>query len=252
MAFKLAYSSLRWQTPDLEQVLGLMKKTGWEGWEVRQSLDWLGSAKRVKTISDRMGVPVAVVCGGGISLDNNQDMKERNKRRIDFTAEVEADTFMFMGAGRPYGRLVTDDEIKALADLSDELADYAAQYNLDVCYHIHTGTTVDSRSELERLMLLMRRAQLCIDVSHAAFWEYDPAQSIRDFKDRLVYVHLQDYKGYRFVELGEGGLLDFAASMKTLEEIGYNRWITVCPSQSDRSDEEKMRRDRDYLRQLGY
>lgn len=98
----------------------------------------------------------------------------------------------------------------------------------------------------------MRRSQLCIDVSHAAFWEYDPAQSIRDFKDRLVYVHLQDYKGYRFVELGEGGLLDFSASMKALEEIGYNRWITVCPSQSDRSDEEKMYRDRDYLRQLGY
>jgi sugar phosphate isomerase/epimerase len=252
MAFKLAYSSLRWQTPDLEQVLGLMKETGWDGWEVRQSLDWLGSARRVKSISDRMGVPVAVVCGAGIALDNGQEMKERNKRRIDFAAEVEADTFMFMGAGRPYGRPPAEDEIKALADLSDELADYASQYRLDVCYHIHTGTTVDSREEWELLMRLMRRAQLCIDVSHAAFWGYDPAQAIRDFRDRLVYVHLQDYLGYRFVELGEGGLLDFAASMKALEEIGYTRWITVCPSQSDRPDGEKMRRDRAYLRRLGY
>ena len=252
MAFKLAYSSLRWQTPDLESVLGLMKETGWDGWEVRQSLDWLGSAKRVKTISDRMGVPVAVVCGAGITLDGNHDMKERNKRRIDFAAEVEADTFMFMGAGRAYGRPATDDEILALADISDELAAYAEQYDLEVCYHIHTGTTVDSREEWEKLMRSMKKASLCIDVSHSAFWNYDPAQSIRDFRDRLVYVHLQDYKGYRFVELGEGGLLDFKAAMQALEEIGYDRWVTVCPSQSDRPDEEKMRRDRAYLRELGY
>lgn len=252
MPFKLAYSSLRWQTPDLEQVLGMMRETGWEGWEVRQSLDWLGSARRVKSISDRMGVPVAVVCGTGIALDGNREMKERNKRRIDFAAEVEADTFMFMGAGRPYGRPSSDDEIKALADLSDELADYASQYDLDVCYHIHTSTTIDSREEWEALMRAMQKAQLCIDVSHAAFWGYDPAQSILDFRDRLVYVHLQDYKGYRFVELGEGGLLDFAAAMQALKDIGYNRWVTVCPSQSDLPDEEKMRRDRAYLRKLGY
>ena len=252
MAFKLAYSSLRWQTPDLEQVLGLLKETGWDGWEIRQSLDWLGSAKRVKSISDRIGVPVALVCRTGLTPDGNHEMKERNKRRIDFAADVEADTFMFMGAARPYGRPSTEDEIKTLADLSDELAVYASQYNLDVCYHIHTTTTVDSREEWERLMRLMQKAQLCIDVSHSAFWGYDPAQSIHDFKDRLAYVHLQDYKAYRFVELGEGGLLDFAASMKALEEIGYDRWVTVCPSQSDRSDEEKMRLDRAYLRHLGY
>ncbi|MBI4551797.1 MAG: sugar phosphate isomerase/epimerase [Candidatus Latescibacteria bacterium] len=252
MPFKFAYSSLWWQTPDLEVVLRQMKEAGWAGWEVRQSLDWLGSAKRVKTISDRAGVPVAVVCGTGIALDGNTEMKERNKRRIDFAAEVGADTFMFMGAGRPRGRPTSDAEINALAELSDEFAEYAAQYRLDVCYHIHTSTTIDSREEWEKLMRAMKKSQLCIDVSHSAFWGYDPARAIRDFRDRLVYVHLQDYKGYRFVELGEGGLLDFAAVMRTLEEIGYNRWITVCPSSTDLPDDEKMRRDRAYLRRLGY
>ena len=252
MGFKLGYSGLRWSTPDLDLILAQLKETGWDGWEIRQSLDWLGSASRVKSVSDRAGVPVAVVCGTGISLDNDHEMLERNKRRIDFAADVEADTYMFMGAGRPYGRTSTTDEIQALADLSDEFADYASQYDLDVCYHIHTSTTVDSRAEWELLMRLMKRAQLCIDVSHSAFWHYDPAQSIRFFRDRLVYVHLQDYKDYRFVELGEGGLLDFGAAMKSLEEIGYDRWVTVCPSQSDIPDEEKMRRDRAYLRKLGY
>ena len=107
MKFKLGFSGLRWQTPDLDEILGQLKETGWDGWEIRQSLDWLGSASRVRAISDRAGVQVAVVTGGGISLDGSHEMKERNKRRIDFAADVEADTFMFMGANRPYGRSST-------------------------------------------------------------------------------------------------------------------------------------------------
>lgn len=252
MGFKLGYSGLRWQTPDLDQVLSELKEAGWEGWEVRQSLDWLGSASRVKSISDRAGIPVAVVAGGEITLNGDSEMIERNKRRIDFAADVEADTFMFMGAARPYGCSSTSNDILQLADLADKFADYAAQYKLDVCYHIHTSTTVDSREEWEFLMRSMKQSKLCIDVSHSAFWHYDPAQSIRDFKDRLVYVHLQDYKDYRFVELGEGGLLDFGEVMTALEEVEYSRWVTVCPSQSDLPDKEKMRRDRAYLRKLGY
>ena len=63
MKFKLGYSGLRWTTPDLDYILSQLKETGWDGWEIRQSLDWLGSASRVKKISDRAGIPVAVVTG---------------------------------------------------------------------------------------------------------------------------------------------------------------------------------------------
>ena len=61
MAFQLGYSSLRWQTPDLPKVLGQMKAAGWEGWELRQSLEFLGSPERVRKICDDAGMPVAVV-----------------------------------------------------------------------------------------------------------------------------------------------------------------------------------------------
>ena len=41
MEFSLAYSTLYRQSPDLEKELTLLKKSGWLGWETRQSLDWL-------------------------------------------------------------------------------------------------------------------------------------------------------------------------------------------------------------------
>ena len=110
--------------------------------------------------------------------------------------EVGADCFMFMGAGKPNDRPIDDSDLAKLADVSEEWADYASRYALDVCYHIHTNTTVDSIEDWAKYMSLLRKCKLCIDVSHAALWEFDPVKAIRRYRDVLVYVHLQDYSGY--------------------------------------------------------
>ena len=251
MPFKIGYSSIKMNNPDLSKALGQMREIGWEGWEARSPLDWLGTPSRVRRICEEEGMPIAVVTGSGISLDNDWAMKERNKRRIDFAAEVEADNFMFMGAGRT-PTPTSDEDITALAALSDELADYASQYNLDVCYHIHTLTTIDSREDWEQLMAKMKTCKLCIDVSHSVFWGYDPVASLKDFQDRLIYVHLQDWLRYSWVELGEGELVDVPACLKTLDEIGYDRWVVTCPGDTQRTEEEKMKMNREYLRSIGY
>ncbi|MDP6114924.1 MAG: sugar phosphate isomerase/epimerase [Planctomycetota bacterium] len=252
MSFKMGFSSIKWQNPDLEKVLTQVREAGWEGWEIRPSLDWLGTPSRIRRICDQTDMPVACVTGSGISLDNDWAMKERNKRRIDFAAEVEAENFMFMGAGRPKHAPTPAEDITALAELADELADYASQYDLEVCYHIHNLTTVDSRAQWESLMSQMKRARLCIDVSHSAFWDYDPVESIKDFQDRLIYVHLQDWKLDRWVELDEGELVDVPACLKALEEIGYDRWVVTVPGDTQQSDQEKMVVNREYLRSVGW
>jgi inosose dehydratase len=263
MDFKLGYSTLRWQTPDLEPLLTQIKAAGWDGWEARQSLDWLGTPKQVRQICNNVGLPVAVVTARGLPIDKNWGQMEMNKRRIDFAAEVEADCFMFMGAGKPKDRPVNDADIAALAEVSEDWAEYAAQYGLEVCYHIHTNTTVDSIGDWAKYMSLLKKAKLCIDVSHAALWGYNPVEAIRRYKDQLIYVHLQDYSRASgggespyevdWVDVGSGTAMDFPAIMKTLEQIGYNRWVTACPGQvEERSDEERMRVNREYLQGLGY
>ena len=46
--------------------------------------------------------------------------------------------------------------------------------------------------------------RLCMDMSHAVHWGYDPVQAVRDFAARIAYVHLHDFKDGQTVELGEG------------------------------------------------
>ncbi len=263
MSFKFGYSTLRWKTPDFEPLLLQLKESGWDGWEMRQSLDWAGTPARVRRICNNVEMPVIVVTGQSLPIDKDWERMEINRRRMDFAAEVGADCFMFMGAAKPKNRAINDGDIAALADVSEEWAEYAAQYNLEVCYHIHTNTTIDSIEDWAKYVTLLRKCKLCIDVSHVALWGGNPVESILRYKEHLIYVHLQDYANYsgdkdtnwkvNWVDVGAGTEIDFPGIMRTLEEISYNRWITACPGQvENRSDEDRMKVNRTYLRQLGY
>lgn len=49
------------ETADLEKALAELKATGWDGWECRLPLGWMGSVKRMQRVCDDAGVPMAVV-----------------------------------------------------------------------------------------------------------------------------------------------------------------------------------------------
>ena len=174
-------------------------------------------------------------------------------------------------AGRVFDhmtRAVRDDDIKAAADGAEAWAEYAAPSGLELSYHIHTNLLVDSVEDWKTYMSYLNKAKLCIDVSHAQLWGYDPVESLRDFQSQLNYVHLQDYSstsrrddGYYlpvWVDVGQGQNCDFPAIKDVLEEINFKRWVTACPGepipgQEDPiSEAKRSKRMVDYLRGIGY
>ena len=251
MSFPLAYSSLHWKTPDLRRDLARLREAGWEGWEARQSLDWLGSARRVDRICRDVGVRVAAVCGPNVTLDPSDPTQEINKRRIEFASELEVPTFMTKGPGR-LDRPTTDDDLDRMAAVYEDLAAYAEPLGVTATFHPHINHVVDSTDEWQRFMPKLHRCHLCLDMSHIVHWGYDPVQAVRDYPDRIAYVHLHDHKDGRNVELGEGPMCDYPAFMKALEDVGFSGWVTVCPGQSGRTEAEQMRINREYLKGIGY
>ncbi|MEZ4861020.1 MAG: sugar phosphate isomerase/epimerase [Caldilineaceae bacterium] len=265
MSFKLAVSTLRWKNPDLEPCLAALKEAGWEGWECRLPLDWLGTPQRLRRICENVGLPMVVYTAGGSPDDRDFENVERNKRRMEFAAEVGADCFMYMNGKKPEGRPVTKGDIKAAAEGAEQWAEYAAQFGLELSYHIHTNLLVDSIEDWKTYMSLLDKAKLCIDVSHAELWGYDAVESLRDFQHQLNYVHLQDYASTSrradgfydpvWCDVGEYANVDFAGVRAVLEEIGYDRWVTavsgvpiVDPLSEAKRSKEMVR----YLRGLGY
>ena len=229
MSFRLGYTTLRWKNPDLEPALDELKRAGWDGWECRLPLDWLGTPQRLRRVCQDAGMPMVVYTASGSPDVRDFENVERNKRRMEFAAEVGADCFMYMNAGKPSGHTVSADEIKAAADGADAWAEYAAQYGLELSYHIHTNMLVDSVEDWQRYMADLKKAKLCIDVSHAQLWGYDPVASIRDFQSQLNYIHLQDYSSTSrradgfylpvWVDVGQAEKVDFGAVRAVLRRF---------------------------------
>ncbi|GIV78154.1 MAG: sugar phosphate isomerase/epimerase IoIE [Litorilinea sp.] len=268
MPFKLSYSTLRWKSPDLEPALEALKEAGWDGWECRLPLDWLGTPQRLRQICRNADMPLAVYTAQGSPDQRDYEHVERNKRRMEFAAEMEVDCFMFMNGRKPEGRPVTRDDIIAAAEGAEAWAEYAAQFGLELSYHIHTNLLVDSIEDWRTYMAHLRKAKLCIDVSHAQLWGYDPVEAIRDFQDQLNYIHLQDYASTSrredgfylpvWCDVGESQNVDFPAIRAALEEIGFNRWVTACPGQPIPGQDDPLSEARrsarmvEYLRGIGY
>jgi sugar phosphate isomerase/epimerase len=268
MAFKLAYSTLRWKNPDLEPALAALKEAGWDGWEGRLPLNWLGSPKRLRQICRNTDMPLAVMTASGAPDNRDYENVELNKRRMEYAAEVECDCFMYMNGPKPEGRPVTNDDIKRSAEGAEAWAEYAAQFGLELSYHIHTNLLVDSIEDWKTYMSYLDKAKLCIDVSHAQLWGYDPVESIRDFNDQLNYVHLQDYSSTSrredgfympvWVDVGQAEKVDFPAVRQMLEEIEFKRWVTGCPGQpipgqdDPISEARRSQRMVQYMRGIGY
>jgi sugar phosphate isomerase/epimerase len=117
-------------------------------------------------------------------------------------------------------------------------------------------------------MSYLHKARLCIDVSHAALWGYDPVQSLHDFRSQLNYVHLQDYSestrredGYylpKWVDVGQAQNVDFPGVRQALLDIGYNRWVTAVPGEAVPGQEDAVSEARrskrmvEYLRGIGF
>ena len=133
MSLKFSYSTLGWRNPDLEPALTELKAAGWDGWECRLPLDWLGSPNRLRRVCENTGMPMVVytasgspdspsaqtssLCSGTINRDWAHT--ELNKRRMEYAAEMEADCFMFMNGGKPADRPVNEDDIKAAVEAAE-------------------------------------------------------------------------------------------------------------------------------------
>lgn len=268
MSFKLGYSTLRWRNPDLEVALEELGKAGWDGWEGRLSLDWLGTPARLRRICENTGMPLLVYTADGSPDTRDPVLVERNKRRMEFAAEMNVDCFMFMNAAKSPDHEATQDELRAAADGAEEWAEYAQQFGLELSYHIHTNMVVDNIDDWRTYMGYLDKAKLCIDVSHAQLWGYDPVQSIIDFQSQLNYIHLQDWSstsqredGYYlpvWCDVGVHENVDFPAIRDALQDIGYRRLVTACPGEppaegADAVSEAKRSKGMaDYLRGIGY
>ncbi len=159
--------------------------------------------------------------------------------------------------------------IREIAELS------WATYGVRTVIHPHAGGHIEFADEVARIAadIPASVAGLCIDTGHTHYAGMDPVATLRQYADRIDYVHFKDIDAavfdrvlgqrIRFFEAcGQGvmcpigrGTLDYDGIRQTLTDIGYQGYITVEQERDPRhtgSVLADVQASRDFLRGVGF
>lgn len=282
---------LEGKAPDYVQVLNEIVETGYEGTELGdwgfmptdpqklseeihgRNLKLLGAFVPValkKPECHQPGIEVAVrtarlmaAVEGDLPFiilaDENGSIPERTKNAGRVTPE--------MGLSDAEWQIFAEGAEKVAAAVKKETG-------LRTAFHHHCAGYVETPDEIEKLMSLTDPdiLGLVFDCGHYRFGGGDPVEGLKKYGKRVWHFHFKDYhpefgkqgiqEGWDyfksvsagvFCELGKGNV-NFPALLEELNKIGYEGWGVVeqdvLPGMG--KPKESAKRNREYIRSLGY
>lgn len=166
--------------------------------------------------------------------------------------------------------IFTDAQWDSLVAGLNKLGAMAKARGMQLCYHHHMGTGVQTRAEVDRLMAATDPScvHLLLDTGHLAWSGDDPLEMARAHAKRIRHVHLKDIRpdvtargtagSLSFQEsIMEGaftvpgdGAIDFRPILQTLADADFSGWLVVEAEQDPARANplDHARKARDYLR----
>jgi inosose dehydratase len=165
---------------------------------------------------------------------------------------------------RPAGREASADDYRRMGWALSELGRRTADIGVTLALHPHMGALSQSPADIRRVMDASdsRLVRLELDVAHYAQGGGDPAEAVRSYAGRLLFLHIKDVESpvpgrgpesYRFVELGRGRV-NLPSVFDALKGIGFDGWAVVELDEvpdGARSPKESAEISKKYLRGLG-
>lgn len=170
---------------------------------------------------------VAVYSGGNyIFEDVLDDELWRAQQAAALAAEFGAE-HLVVGGGAQRAGGIREEDYTSLARNLDKVADLAERHGLTAHFHPHLGTIAETPEQIARIFD-HSRIQFCPDTAHLAAGGGDPVALIKQYAERISYVHLKDWRAdpFAFLPLGQGEL-NFADMMQALKEADFDGWITT-------------------------
>lgn len=146
--------------------------------------------------------------------------------------------------------VLSDKEMKAFGEKVEELAVFCADQGIDLVYHHHMGTVVETLEEIDAFMAATGPAtKLLFDTGHCYFGTKgeDPAPVLKKYIGRVGHFHAKNVRpavmndirtnGKSFMDGVRGGVftvpgdeeggIDFAPLLQILKNADYKGWIVI-------------------------
>lgn len=191
--------------------------------------------------------------------ENEQAFIKHRDRLFDLGAKVivvseqgnsvqgEIDTPVF--AGKPY---FDENQWQDVIQGLEKYGDLAQQKNMEIVYHHHMGTGIQTESEIDYLMENTdpRKVSLLFDTGHLVLSGENPIRIYKKYQKRIKHIHFKDVRKNQaditkneqrsfldsvkagvFTVPGDG-MIDFNPIWKEIEKSNYQGWIIVEAEQN--------------------
>jgi inosose dehydratase len=153
------------------------------------------------------------------------------------------------------------EEVKAISNMAkimNEVGKIALeQYGIKTGVHNHVDGLIENPRQIDQLMEQTDPRYFNLSPDTAQIWMGggEPVRIIEKYKERIVYLHYKDIRGYHrglrgyldnVTELGRG-VIDFPALHRILKSVNYKGWITIDLDNARVSPLESAKVQRDYI-----
>ncbi|KON86394.1 inosose dehydratase [Sporosarcina globispora] len=158
------------------------------------------------------------------------------------SVQGQMDTPVFKG--KP---VFTDTDWDKLTHGLEALGELANEKGMEIVYHHHMGTGVQTTTEINRLMenTAADKVSLLFDTGHLVFSGENPIEIYQKYQSRIKHIHFKDIRESVAKEVKDNqdsfltgvkkgvftvpgdGMIDFDPIMKAISESGYEGWIVV-------------------------
>ena len=141
---------------------------------------------------------------------------------------------------------ISEAEIAALGEKLTRVAEYTLSQGVQIAYHHHMGTVIESEAEVDLLMKYTSPAVgLLLDTGHLTFAGGDPIAVQKRHADRIVHVHCKDLReavlkdaknrDLSFLDamlngvftVPGDGFIDYLSIFNGLKASNYQGWLVV-------------------------
>jgi inosose dehydratase len=227
---RFGYAAITWNGND-RQAIDDIAALGFHGIQLRQSAfdTWGERPAELKDLLAQKNLVLVALSSGNVSLDPavEKETLAQHALHARFVRDV-AGRYLQVIDERPRGAVPVADDYKRLGRLLTEIGRRSSDLGIPLGYHHHMGALGQSPDEVARVLDAAdpRFVRLLLDTAHYQQAGGDPAEAVRRHAGRLLYLHLKDLAGERFVEMGRGRV-DFKAVFAALDTIGFDGWGVV-------------------------
>lgn len=267
---RFGYAAITWGGND-EQAIADIASLGFRGIQLRANAyaKYVDRPAALRELLDRHGLTMVALSSGNLSIDPavEREQLETHTQHAAFVQKMGG-LYLQIIDEKPSGRPMGEGDYKRLGHLLTELGKRTTDLGIPLGYHHHMGSIGEQPTAIRAILNATdpHFVKFLLDTAHYQQGGGNPAQAVKDYADRLLFLHIKDVESpvpgatrdaapsYRFVELGRGKV-GLKQVFDALREVDFSGWAIVeldAVPVASRTPKESAMINKKYLEDMGF